>query len=77
MLTGFPVGSAVMGWLGPVVGEVEHDGWVMPRFADGAEGASAWSPRGVLVARSPGQEPRNGNRVRLTHGDGSTVVGTC
>lgn len=38
-----------MGWLGPVVGDVEHEGWVVPVFGDGVEGAGSSSARGVLV----------------------------
>lgn len=38
-----------MGWMGPVVGDVEHEGWVVPVFADGVEGAGSSSARGVLV----------------------------
>jgi hypothetical protein len=46
-----------MGWLGPVVGGVEHEGWVVPLFADGAEGAGTSSGSGILVARRPRQGP--------------------
>lgn len=38
-----------MGWLGPVVGNVQHEGYVVPFFADGVEGAGSYSNRGVLV----------------------------
>jgi hypothetical protein len=38
-----------MGWMGPVVDGPEHEGWVVPLFADGAQGAGASSARGVLV----------------------------
>lgn len=64
-----------MGWLGPVIGDVQHEGWVVPVFADGAEGAGASGPRGVLVARKRGEGPCNGDRVRLTYPDDSHVVG--
>ncbi|PZU49470.1 MAG: hypothetical protein DI571_02350 [Arsenicicoccus sp.] len=64
-----------MGWLGPVVGDVQHEGWVVPLFADGAEGAGTSSSRGILVARQPGDGPRNGDRVQLTYPDDSRVVG--
>jgi hypothetical protein len=30
-----------MGWVGPVVGDQEHEGWVVPLFADGARGAGS------------------------------------
>jgi hypothetical protein len=40
-----------MGWLGPLVGDVQHEGWVVPIFADGAEGAGTTSSHAVLVAR--------------------------
>jgi hypothetical protein len=63
-----------MGWIGPVVGDVQHEGWVVPRFADGAEGAGTSSSRGILVARTD-DEPRNGDRVRLTYRDGSAAEG--
>jgi hypothetical protein len=63
-----------MGWIGPVIGNVEHEGWVVPLFADGAEGAGTSGSQGVLVARRAG-EPGNGDRVRLTYGDGSVVEG--
>ena len=42
-----------MGWMGPVVDGQEHEGWVVPLFADGAQGAGTSSARGVLVARRP------------------------
>jgi hypothetical protein len=38
-----------MGYMGPVVGDVQHEGWVVPFFADGAESAGTTSNRGVLV----------------------------
>ena len=40
-----------MGRMGPVVGDQAHEGWVVPVFADGAQGAGSTSARGVLVAR--------------------------
>lgn len=42
-----------MGWLGPVVGNVQHEGWVVPVFADGAEGVGTTSAQGVLVSMDP------------------------
>ncbi|MGY1914200.1 hypothetical protein ABC795_05520 [Blastococcus sp. HT6-30] len=53
----------------------EHEGWVVPLFADGAQGAGSSSARGVLIARRPGDEPCDGDRVRLTYRDGSTAEG--
>ncbi|CCG05695.1 hypothetical protein [Blastococcus saxobsidens] len=64
-----------MGWMGPVVDDQEHEGWVVPLFADGAQGAGTSSARGVLVARQPDDRPCNGDRVRLTYRDGSTAEG--
>lgn len=65
-----------MGWMGPVIGDVEHEGWVVPLFADGAQGAGASSARGVLVARRPGEGPRDGDRVLVSFSGGSAVEGT-
>jgi hypothetical protein len=65
-----------MGWLGPVIGDVQHEGWVVPVFADGAEGAGTSSARGILVARRAGEGPRNGDRVLLAYSGGSAVEGT-
>lgn len=42
-----------MGWIGPVVGDVQHEGWVVPLFADGAEGSGTSSGRGYLVGEYP------------------------
>ncbi len=39
-----------MGWLGPVVGGVQHEGWVVPLFADGAQAAGTSSAPGILIA---------------------------
>ncbi|SDY74128.1 hypothetical protein SAMN05661080_04458 [Modestobacter sp. DSM 44400] len=64
-----------MGWIGPVVDDQEHEGWVVPLFADGAQGAGASSARGVLVARRPDHGPCNGDRVRLTCRGGSIAEG--
>ena len=64
-----------MGWMGPVVDDQEHEGWVVPLFADGAQGAGTSSARGLLVARRPDDGPCNGDRVRLTYRDGSTAEG--
>ena len=64
-----------MGWIGPVVGDQEHEGWVVPLFADGAQGAGTSGARGLLIARLPDDEPGNGDRVRLTYRDGSTAEG--
>ncbi|SFD96073.1 hypothetical protein [Blastococcus tunisiensis] len=64
-----------MGWMGPVVDDQEHEGWVVPLFADGAQGAGTSSARGRLIARSPDDGPCNGDRVRLTYRDGSTADG--
>ncbi len=64
-----------MGWMGPVVNGQEHEGWVVPLFADGAQGAGTTSARGVLVARRPDDGPRDGDRVRLTYSDDCTAEG--
>ena len=64
-----------MGWMGPVVDDQAHEGWVVPLFADGAQGAGTSSARGLLIARRPHAGPRNGDRVRLTYRDGSTAEG--
>ncbi|CCG05176.1 hypothetical protein [Blastococcus saxobsidens] len=64
-----------MGWMGPVADGQEHEGWVVPVFADGAQGPGASSARGVLVARGPDDGPCNGDRVRLTYRDGCTAEG--
>ncbi|NEK86479.1 hypothetical protein GCU60_12050 [Blastococcus saxobsidens] len=64
-----------MGWMGPVVDGQEHEGWVVPLFADGAQGAGTSSARGRLIARRPDDGPCNGDRVRLTYRDGSTAEG--
>lgn len=64
-----------MGWMGPVVDGQEHEGWVVPLFADGAQGAGTSSARGLLVARRPDDAPCDGDRVRLAYRDGRTVEG--
>ncbi|WP_233498646.1 hypothetical protein [Blastococcus sp. TF02A-26] len=64
-----------MGWIGPVVYDQEHEGWVVPLFADGAQGAGTSSARGQLSTRRPDDGPGNGDRMRLTYRDGSTVEG--
>ena len=64
-----------MGWMGPVVDGQEHEGWVVPLFADGAQGAGTSSARGRLIARRPDDGPCNGDRMRLTYRDGSTAEG--
>ena len=64
-----------MGWIGPVVDDQEHEGWVVPLFADGAQGAGTSSARGLLIARPPDGGPCNGDRLRLTYRDGSTAEG--
>ncbi len=64
-----------MGWIGPVVNGQEHEGWVVPLFADGAQGAGTSSARGLLIARRPNAWPCNGDRVRLTYRDGCTTEG--
>ncbi|WP_254791216.1 hypothetical protein [Blastococcus tunisiensis] len=61
--------------MGPVVDGQEHEGWVVPLFADGAQGAGTSSARGVLIAHRPDEGPCNGDRVRLTYRDGSTAEG--
>ncbi len=61
-----------MGWIGPVVNGQEHEGWVVPLFADGAQGAGTISARGLLIARRPDDGPGNGDRVRLTYRAGCT-----
>ena len=38
-----------MGYIGPVAGDVQHEGWVIPFFADGAESAGSSGSRGILV----------------------------
>jgi ribonuclease PH len=50
--------------MGPVAAGREHEGWVVPLFADGAQGAGTSSARGLLVARRPDDGPCNGDRVR-------------
>ncbi len=62
-----------MGWIGPVVDDQEHEGWVVPLFADGAQGAGASSAHGLLIARRPDDGPCDGDRVRLTYRDGATA----
>ncbi|TKJ25717.1 hypothetical protein [Blastococcus sp. CCUG 61487] len=64
-----------MGWMGPVMDDQEHEGWAVPLFADGAQGAGTTSARGLLVARRHDDEPCNGDRVRLTYSDRSTAEG--
>ena len=64
-----------MGWMGPVADGQEHEGWVVPLFADGAQGAGTSSARGLLVVRRPDDGPGDGDRVRLTYRDGSTAEG--
>jgi hypothetical protein len=64
-----------MGWMGPVADGQEHEGWVVPLFADGAQGAGTSSARGLLIARRPGDGPCDGDRVRLIYRDGSTAEG--
>ncbi|TKJ18869.1 hypothetical protein [Blastococcus sp. CCUG 61487] len=64
-----------MGWMGPVVDGQEHEGWVVPLFEDGAQGAGTSSARGRLIARRPDGGPCNGDRVRLTYRDGPTAEG--
>ena len=61
--------------MGPVADGQEHEGWVVPLFADGAQGAGTSSARGRLIARQPDDRPCNGDRVRLTYRDGSTAEG--
>ena len=64
-----------MGWMGPVVDGQEHEGWVVPLFADGAQGAGTSSARGLLIARRPDDGPCDGDRVRLAYRDGRTAEG--
>ncbi|CCG04794.1 hypothetical protein [Blastococcus saxobsidens] len=64
-----------MGWMGPVVDDQEHEGWVVPLFADGAQGAGTTSARGVLIVRRPDDGPCDGDRVRLAYRDGCTAEG--
>jgi len=45
-----------VGWIGPVVGNVQHEGWVVPLFADGAEGNGSSSGRGVHVSTPGGED---------------------
>lgn len=46
-----------MGWMGPVADGQEHERWVVPLFADGAQGAGASSARGLLIAAGPTTGP--------------------
>jgi hypothetical protein len=64
-----------MGWMGPVADGQEHEGWVVPLFADGAQGAGTSGARGLLIARRPDDGPCDGDRVRLTYRDGCTAEG--
>ncbi|GAB3312760.1 hypothetical protein GCM10027451_25900 [Geodermatophilus aquaeductus] len=64
-----------MGWMGPVVDGQEHEGWVVPLFTDGAQGPGTSSARGLPIARRPNDGPGDGDRVRLTYGDGFTAEG--
>ncbi len=64
-----------MGWMGPVVDGQEHEGWVVPLFADGAQGAGTSSARGLLIPRRPDDRPRDRDRMQLTYHDGSTAEG--
>ena len=64
-----------MGWMGRDVGGQEHEGGVVPILADGAHGAGASSACGVLVARRRQDGPPDGDRVRLSFRNGSTVEG--
>ena len=64
-----------MRWMGPVADGQEHEGWVVPVFADGAQGAGTSSARGLLVARRPDDGQCDGDRVRLTYRDGCTAEG--
>jgi hypothetical protein len=41
-----------MGWIGPG----EHEGWVVPLFADGAQGAGSSGSKGVLVQGPDGAQ---------------------
>ena len=43
----------------------EHEGRVVPLFADGAQGVGASSARGVLVARRPDDGRRKGDRFTV------------
>jgi len=52
-----------MGWLGPVVGGVQHEGWVVPLFADGAQAAGTSSAPGILIAPG-GTAPADGEQWR-------------
>lgn len=45
-----------MGWLGPVVGNVQHEGYVLPLFADGQEGSGVSSGRGYHVGEYDGTD---------------------
>ena len=50
-----------MGWMGPVVDGQEHEGWVVPLFADGAQGAGLVGEPGpgtcVVVVEVEAQQP--------------------
>ncbi|NIH69217.1 hypothetical protein [Modestobacter marinus] len=61
--------------MGPVVDGQEHEGWVVPLFADGAQGAGTSSARGVLIARRPDDGPSDGDQVRLIYRDGCAADG--
>lgn len=63
-----------MGWFAPVVGD--HEGWIVPVFVDGAEGTGTVDHRGARVARRPGEEPHDGDRVLLAYASGSELEGT-
>jgi hypothetical protein len=45
-----------MGWLGPVVGNTQHEGYVLPLFADGQEGSGVSSGRGYHVGEYDGTD---------------------
>lgn len=45
-----------MGWLGPVVGNTQHEGYVLPLFADGQEGSGTSSGRGYHVGEYDGTD---------------------
>ena len=45
-----------MGWLGPVVGNTQHEGYALPLFADGQEGSGVSSGRGYHVGEYDGTD---------------------
>jgi hypothetical protein len=59
-----------MGWMGPVVDGQEHEGWVVPLFADGAQGAGTSSDRVRLTYRDGSTAEGLWQDSTLIRGDG-------